>query len=93
LPDASYDLIYLDGDHRYPTVEQDCRHARRLVTPKGVICGDDLELVLTTPESVAAAKLDAHRDFMNGYHPGVSLAVHCVFGSVGMQDGFWWWPV
>lgn len=89
----SYDLIYLDGDHRYPVVEQDCRQARRLITSGGVICGDDLERVLTTPALVEDAEAHCHEDCIDGYHPGVSLAVHRVFGTVGMQDGFWWWPV
>ncbi len=91
LPDQAYDLIYLDGDHRYPVVEEDCRQALRLVTPDGLICGDDLERVLTTPIAVAAAASDCHKDCVDGYHPGVSLAVYQVFGTVTVQDGFWSW--
>lgn len=93
MPEASYDLIYLDGDHRYPVVEQDCRHARRLIAPGGVICGDDLERVLWSPAQVAEAEARCREDCVDGYHPGVSLAVLRVFGFVGMLDGFWWWPV
>ncbi len=90
-PDQSYDLIYLDGDHRYPIVEADCRQAARLIRREGVVCGDDLERVLTTPLAVAAAAADCHKDCVDGYHPGVSLAVYQVFGTVTVQDGFWSW--
>jgi predicted O-methyltransferase YrrM len=38
---AKYDLIFIDGDHRYDNVLSDLELAWSSLSPKGVICGDD----------------------------------------------------
>jgi len=46
LRDGYYDMVYVDGSHRYDDVLEDIQHAKRLLAPGGIICGDDLELQL-----------------------------------------------
>lgn len=94
LPDHAYDLIFIDGDHTWPVVDNDLKQAKRLIRPGGVICGDDLEYMLTCPGDYREARPFRHVDYLTartGYHPGVSCAVYEQFGtSVTMQDRFWW---
>ena len=56
LKDDSFDLIYIDGDHKYENSKNDIAQAKRLVKKTfGIICGDDLEK-LPTPELMAVSK-------------------------------------
>lgn len=41
LPDAGFDLIYLDGDHGADAVAEDTRHAHRLLKDGGLLLWDD----------------------------------------------------
>ena len=41
LPDASLDVVFVDGDHSFEVVLQDFVLAHRKVKPGGYICGDD----------------------------------------------------
>lgn len=86
FPSQSFDLAYIDGDHKWPAPFDDICQCKRLVKPGGIICGDDFEKPFQAP--VTAYELT--QDFTNGYHPGVSLAVHIAFPAVNSQDGFWW---
>jgi predicted O-methyltransferase YrrM len=94
LADQSFDLVYIDGSHLYEDVRLDIRHARRLVRPGGIICGDDLEL---QEGECAPGHAEAHRqsDFVpdpltgRDYHPGVTGAVAAEIGRVSAYDGFW----
>ena len=93
MRDGAFDLIYVDGDHKYAQVKSDLEHARRLVNPKhGIVCGDDLER-LPDEDTLALARQHLQRDYLGAphrFHPGVCLAVHECFGDVQMSDGFWW---
>lgn len=85
LKDNYFDLIYIDGQHTYDAVMLDISHAKRLIAPGGVICGDDLELQFEEcpqDELEQFAHLDDCRSPKLGivYHPGVTLAVHQTFG-------------
>ncbi len=42
FPDGFFDFIYIDGDHEYSAVREDCFMAFDKVRPGGYICGDDL---------------------------------------------------
>ncbi|RIL06795.1 MAG: hypothetical protein DCC71_05325 [Proteobacteria bacterium] len=92
----SFDLVYVDGDHRYAAVASDLAAAKALLRAPAVLCGDDFELPL------AAVDGPAHRTALAGnvdftpspeggasYHPGVTQAVGEAFGEVGAWDGFW----
>lgn len=41
LPAHFFDLIFVDGDHRYESVIQDLSAASALLSPGGILCGDD----------------------------------------------------
>ena len=41
FPDNYFDFVYIDGDHDYRSVRQDCFVAFDKVKPGGLICGDD----------------------------------------------------
>jgi predicted O-methyltransferase YrrM len=94
LKPESFDLIFIDGDHRYDFVKDDLAMSRNLVAVGGVISGDDLEKQL---HDVDRDNCHAVRD--EGYvvdprtsvqfHPGVTLAVGEAFGPVTEREGFW----
>jgi predicted O-methyltransferase YrrM len=94
LRPASFDLVFVDGDHRFDFVRMDLNLARCLVRPGGILCGDDLEKQFF---EVDAGACHANRDegFVpdpatgSSFHPGVTLAVHEVLGRVSERDGFW----
>jgi hypothetical protein len=84
------DIIYIDGSHYYRNVLQDIELAKRLCKkPFSIICGDDLEK-LPNADLILASKLNIDVDFVDGYHPGVLLAVAENFDIVNMKLGFWW---
>jgi hypothetical protein len=90
--DNLFDFIYVDGDHRYENAKSDIVQSKRLIkktTPYAIICGDDLELQ-PTPERCAFAKLHKDRDYVEGFHPGVLLAISEEFSEINIQNGFWW---
>lgn len=93
MRDGIFDFIYIDGDHKYESVRQNLRDAKRLARHEhALICGDDLEH-LPCPELLDLARQHVDRDYLrepHNFHPGVMLAVHEEFGQVGMSDGFWW---
>ncbi len=103
-----FDVIYIDGDHRYEQVRRDLKHAQDCLAPGGVICGDDLEVQRGegADAAVARAVVDgdawaAHPVSGLGFHPGVTQAVFETFGPVSAWGGFWamsetqgrWMPV
>jgi SAM-dependent methyltransferase len=94
LRKASFDLIYIDGSHYYAEAKRDMQEAKRLIRPKGLICGDDLD-TLPTPELVALARKNLDLDLLvlpdgSAFHPGVLLAVSEEFAQVESENGFWW---
>jgi hypothetical protein len=92
IKDNSYELIYVDGDHKYDNAKRDIIQAKRLINknaPYSIICGDDLEL-LPNKELIEIAKLHKDRDYVNNFHPGVLLAISEEFSQVNMHNGFWW---
>jgi len=86
-----FDFVYVDGDHTYESVKSDIHHAKRLIRKRGaaIICGDDLEF-LPTPQLIGKARQHLDRDYVEGFHPGVLLAVAESFENVEMENGFWY---
>ena len=94
--DGSFDIIYIDGSHRFEDVLYDIQQSKRLLRSDGVVCGDDLEIA---PNSVSEEELGqavaAGSDFVysetagKSYHPGVTAAVAKEFGMVSQWSGFW----
>ncbi len=94
LPWASFDVVYIDGDHTYGAIADDITNAIALVRVGGVICGDDLELQEDECDSSFAVRLpttdyvhDRRKDAW--FHPGVTKAVWERFGRVSAWRGFW----
>lgn len=94
LPQESFDLVYIDGDHTYAGVEADIRNSAGLVKVGGILCGDDLEIqdgqcdlsILDLEPNI-----DSYYDERNDtyFHPGVTKAVGEAFGQVSAWSGFW----
>lgn len=88
LPSNHFDIVYLDASHYYADVVGDLLGAKVLVRDGGVICGDDLERQLVDVP-LAECREYANRDFIAGYHPGVTLAVAEAFGPVFVDGSVW----
>src|ERR1017187_2525784 len=96
LPSGQFDIVYIDGSHRFEDVRFDIQQAKRLLRGGGTICGDDLE---RQSSEVSADELSqaiaGGREYVyseasrSHYHPGVTGAVGREFESVGVWDGFW----
>lgn len=97
LRKSAFDLVYVDGDHRYESVLTDLALSSQLVKEGGILCGDDLELQLHEVDRDSHAEglrrvLDFIPDPVAGvsYHPGVTQAVGEYFDTpVTMWHGFW----
>lgn len=95
--EKSFDFIYIDGSHYYKDVFHDLMHAKRIIKPDGLICGDDLDLE-PTPKLLELAKKNLDLDFIHGedgdfFHPGVMLAVHEIFADKVSRNTNKWWVV
>ncbi|NQV54231.1 MAG: class I SAM-dependent methyltransferase [Rhodospirillales bacterium] len=94
LPDASFDIVYIDGDHSFDSVLGDLKAAERLVSEGGIICGDDLE-VQAHECTLSITQLDRNLDTAQDieadivFHPGVTLAVAEILGVVSAWHGYW----
>ena len=93
LRENTFDIIFIDGDHAYTPVLQDIKLSMPLIKEGGVICGDDLNLQFNQVSQENTFK-HAEEDFIKdpktnrNHHPGVTLAVHEIFGEVSMWGGF-----
>jgi hypothetical protein len=94
LRENTFDIVFIDADHTYTPVKRDILHAMPLVRDGGLICGDDLNLQFADVDQ-PNAQANGDRDFIKdpktgrNFHPGVTLAVHEIFGRVSMWGGFW----
>lgn len=86
-----FDVVYIDGNHAYSDVVNDCLNATLLVKPGGIVCGDDLERQYLDLDEAGRQVCEEHaeRDYMSQFHPGVTLAVHETFGRVWGERGAW----
>ena len=94
LSDGSFDIVYVDGCHHYREALFDMSEGRRLLKIGGILCGDDLELQPFECDLEYArqhTRDDFVRDPRTGreFHPGVTLAVHELFGRVSSYSGYW----
>ena len=100
LKEKSFDLIFVDGDHKYTSVKEDIECALDLLKPDGVVIGDDFEVDL--PFKTGLVDECVHnrgRDLIfstvqNNYlHPGIVLALDEISQSAGIKiesrDGCW----
>ena len=97
LPTESFDLISIDGDHRYEACFSDLSKAKRLLKPGGLLVGDDLELKPSEREKTLLNQdVNAGLEWISldipqqGYHPGVTKAVSECFNNVGYFEGLFY---
>ncbi len=94
LPKGVFDIAFIDADHTYQAVLQDITLALPLVREGGILCGDDLNLQLPECDAITA-HTHKEKDYVcdpktgRNFHPGVTLAVHDIFGEVSAWGGFW----
>ncbi len=87
---GQFDLVYIDGDHSIESVRNDIKNCIPLVRDGGILCGDDLEKQLSEVDLNATSDAAFKGiDYIDGYHPGVTIAVFEELGSVSSWDGFW----
>lgn len=87
---GAFDIAYIDGCHRFSACLTDIEAAFKLLKPGGLLCGDDLEKQVESDDEHANAH--AEDEYVDSYHPGVSLAVATFFGppgSVWTSGGVW----
>ncbi len=95
LPDAWFDLVYLDASRSVDHVVGDIEEGRRLLRDGGILCGSDLELQLSDGDQCLIERLTregidwAEHPGHGGFHPGVTLAVGQAIGRVPCWEGFW----
>jgi predicted O-methyltransferase YrrM len=74
-----YDIIFIDGTHRYLDVLNDITESERLLRLGDIICGDDLELQLKQYDQ-EFAKINTQSEYITDsrsgkyFHPGVTIA-------------------
>jgi hypothetical protein len=94
LKTGFFDLIFIDGDHRYKAIKNDFELAAPLLKEGGVICGDDLvyqwhEFKPGFVDSVIQHDLARDPEKPLEFHPGVTKAVYEFFnGPVTLHAGF-----
>ena len=52
FPDDAFDMIYIDGDHRYEGCKKDLLEAYKKVKSGGYICGHDYEMNMEKAQTV-----------------------------------------
>ena len=88
LKSQSFDLIYLDGDHRYGSILKDIQRCKSLVRENGIMCGDDCEGRMADFDPIFLDK-GKHRDFYQSAHCGVILAVGKSFREFSIDYSIW----
>jgi len=97
LAPETVDLLFIDGDHRYPAVRSDIALWTPKVRPGGLVCGHDCEHRYAALPDAARARVDQdlEQNWLPGVgHPGVIRAVHEAFGAAaelaGSGSSVWW---
>lgn len=91
-----FDLIYVDGDHRYEQGKKDLINSIPLVKDRGILSGDDLEVMQTgewkdPPQNSDCIRVALLNDMIVAFHPGVTKAIWETFGSpVSCWGGGFW---
>ena len=65
IPDGSFDMCYIDGDHNFPAVLDDIHECKRLVKHGGILAGHDYDVVAQVNAAVILA--------LNGFEPEIFL--------------------
>jgi predicted O-methyltransferase YrrM len=83
FPDATADLVFIDGDHRYHAVRDDLKHWRPKLRRGGVLCGHDSETYYGSLSPEDQTRIDEHaeQDTVGRLHPGVLRALYDAFAD------------
>lgn len=82
LKDQSFDLIFIDADHRMTPFLYDFKHALRLIKENGIICGDDCDEAYQKDKD-AFYRINCEKDYFEKIHCGVVLGLQ---EEVGFQN-------
>ena len=102
FPQEFFDLVFIDGDHRYEPFLADLRGFWPLVRDGGIICGHDYDIALgyADLDDTTRATIDGNLtiDFVSGLgHPGVIKGCHDAFptgvmlGAREYPGSVMWW--
>ncbi len=88
LRPETFDMIYIDGDHRYSQAAKDISNYSNLVRNGGIFCGDDCEGRL---DDFDRGFLDQAKetDYHETVHCGVVLAVGQYFEQYSINYNIW----
>lgn len=97
ITDVNFDYVYIDGAHNYLNVLSDIKSTIKLLNQTAIIAGDDYELTYDEcdKEKIKNYILEDSMDYCVDtktkkiFHPGVTQAVHDVFGSIPSHNGCW----
>lgn len=89
-----FDFIFIDASHSYKYVYNDIKNSMKILNNNGYLVGDDYEEIYNKTKHLNYKKLitedvDSLYDYKNkkNIHPGVTLAVHKIFGSIPSLNG------
>jgi methyltransferase family protein len=89
LKDQAFDLIFIDGDHRYDQTLKDVKNYASFVKPDGgILCGHDCEGYISDFDENFLSQgkdIDCHETV----HCGVVLAVGSVFKDYSINHSIW----
>ena len=83
-----FDIIFIDGDHRYSHVNRDIQNAKELVAENGIICGHDYDLGKTEINKSYIVQHSEH-DMYSNHHFGVIRAVNENFKNFNVEGTIW----
>lgn len=83
-----FDLIFIDGDHRYNAIKNDIKNYKSLVKKGGIMSGHDCEGYIQNYDK-DFLELNKNNDFANGIHCGVVLAVGESFTDYKIDNTIW----
>ncbi len=88
LKENCFDLVFIDGDHRYEQVFRDIQQYAPLVRTGGILCGHDCEGRLSDYDMEFLLK-GRDVDFYETVHCGVVLAVGRSFKEYSINHSVW----
>ena len=96
IRDNTFDLVFLDADHRYHPFCNDIRIWLRKITTGGILCGHDCDILYDNLSFEQRQKVDSspYADVILGVgHPGVIRGLHdCLPSRHNLIEGtrIWW---
>ena len=88
LKEGHFDLVFIDGDHRYSGVLRDIQVCSSLVRSGGILCGHDCEGRIRDFER-GFLEQGKEEDYFETVHCGVVLAVGESFENYSIHHSIW----